>query len=244
MEELHSQNVFDNNPEKQWHFFSDQILDFVETRKIESKLFETVIRNGVDEIDESLFQKHYKITKREIKSILARFYKKKDGHFYLQEGISPERFMFIDDLLKFIRGTTTGGGAFDQSEIEEDFLKAITRFTKKYRIDTDLESIKRKMQDVVVCILCLLHNSNFKLFDGKIGKCYLGAQKDQATGIYLLGLIVNTENFIFHVISTSIDVRYYVSVKEEQMEEYSTSAIPWCVTERDVEGRLRLTPIA
>ena len=240
-DELTNEKVFQNNLDKPWSFFSDKILDYIDTNKIERKLFETIIKEGIEEIDDELFQQHYGLSKNEVRSIVSRFYTLDRNEYYLKEGLSEKSYLFIDDLLKFIRGTFTGKSAFDQAEIEKDILNAIDRLTKKLAINIDLNNIKKHLQDIVVCILCIVHDTDFVLFDKKIGKSYMSIHPAKDNSAFNLGLVVNTDNFIFQVISTSIDIKSYVEKIDNELDEYSMRPIPWFFSTRDKEGKLVLT---
>ncbi len=240
-EELTNEKVFEANHDKPWSFFSDKILDYIKTDKIDKTLFDTIIKEGIEEINDELFQKHYGLGKNDVRSIVSRFYIRNNNEYYLKEGISDKAYLFIDDLLKFIRGTITGKSAFDQTEIENDILNAIDRLTKKLSIEIELDEFKKHLTDIVVCILCIIHDTDFELFDKKIGKSYLSIHPAQDSEAFSLGLVVNTDNFIFQVISTSIDVRGYVDNVDNELGTFSMRPIPWCFSTRDENGRLRLT---
>ena len=240
-EELTNERVFENNHDKPWSFFSDQILDYIKTDTIEKNLFETIIKEGIEEIDDELFQKHYGLSRNEVKSIVSKFYIRDKNDYYLKEGISEKAYFFIDDLLKFIRGTFTGKSAFDQVEIETDVINAIDRLTKELSLTVDLNEFKKHLPDIVVCILCIIHDTDFELFDKKIGKSYLSVHPTKDGKTYSLGLVVNTDNFIFQIISTSIDSKDYLDNAEVELDTLSMSPIPWCFSTRDKDGKLRLT---
>jgi hypothetical protein len=240
-EELMNEKIFENNPDKPWSFFSDQILDYIKTDNIEKTLFETIIKEGIEEIEDELFQKHYGLNKNEVKSILSRFYIKNKNEYYLKEGISDKTYLFVDDLLKFIRGTFTGKSAFDQVEIETDIIKAVDRLTRELSIAIDINEFKKHLPDIIVCILCIIHDTDFELFDKKIGKSYLSVHPTKCNKVYNLGLVVNTDNFIFQIVSTSIDIKDYVDNLYSELDSFSMNPIPWCFSTRDKNGKLRLT---
>ena len=240
-EELTNEKVFENNQDKPWGFFSDKILDYIKTDKIEKTLFETIIKEGIEEIDDELFQKHYGLSKNDVKSIVSKFYIRNKNDYYLKEDISEKAYFFIDDLLKFIRGTFTGKSAFDQVEIETDILNAIVRLTSELSMTVDLNEFKKHLPDIVVCILCIIHDTDFELFDKKIGKSYLSIHPTKDNKTYNLGLVVNADNFIFQIVSTSIDVKDYVDTIENELDSFSMRPIPWCFSTRDNNGKLRLT---
>jgi uncharacterized membrane-anchored protein YjiN (DUF445 family) len=240
-QELINEKVFENNHDKPWSFFSDQILDYIKTDKIEKNLFETIIKEGIEEIDDELFQKYYGLRKNEVKSMISKFYVRDKSGYSLKKGISKKSYFLIDELLKFIRGTFTGKSAFDQSEIEIDILNAIERLTKELSLTVDLNEFKKHLSDIIVCILCIIHDTNFELFDKKIGQSYLSVHPTEDHKTFTLGLVVNTDGFVFQIISTSIDSKTYLDNIDIELDTLTMSQIPWCFSTRDKDGKLRLT---
>jgi hypothetical protein len=240
-EELIKEGVFQKNPEKPWNFFSDQILDYIETSKVDRKLFETVILEGINEIDENSFQKYYRLNKDQVRSTISKFYVQNNNGYRLKEGFSKDEYFFIDDLLKFIRGTFTGKSAFDQKEVEDDLVNAIVRLAALHSLSIDIPKLRNGLPDIVVCILCIIHDTDFILFDEKRAKSYLSVHEAHESGRFNIGLVVNADNFIFQIISTSIDVLNYLPTMETNIEELSMKPLPWCCANRDEHSKLLLT---
>ena len=242
-EELISEGLFEKNREKPWNFFSDQILDYIQTDRIERKLFETVIIEGINEIDEALFQKYYRLKKDEVKSTISKSYVQNKKEYLLRDGLSKSDYFLIDDLLKFIRGTFTGKSAFDQREIEDDLMNAILRLKSLYSLDIDMMHLKSALPDLIVCILCIIHDTDFILFDNTKAKSYLSVHEHGESGVFNIGLAINADNFIFQIISTSIPALNYIPIGDTNMEEFTLKPLPWCCAKRDDQSKLLLTKL-
>jgi hypothetical protein len=145
----------------------------------------------------------------------------------MQDGISEKEFAFVDDLLKFIRGTFTGRSAFEQLEIEQDLRSGIERLVQCYSIDADLYAIDKRLPDLVVCILSILYDTEFVLLNGKKANAYVSVHCDKHSGMFFLCLAVNVENFIFQIISTNIDARKYINGTDSQLKDFDMRPLPW-----------------
>lgn len=106
--------------------------------------------------------------------------------------------------MKFIRGTITGKPAFEQSEIIQEINKAVKEFCIRYSFVPIILS-DEALDDLVLCILCILHNATFELFDGAKGLSFLSVEKNQqAEDQSTLSLYAQTENFSFPIISSDL----------------------------------------
>lgn len=124
-----------DNPDKPWNFFSDKMLSYIQFEEIPKNLFEIIILEGIEEIDEFLFMEYYNQDKASIKKIITSSYQKYKGTYKLTPSITSKKKEFIDDLLKFIRCTITGKPAFNLSEIMDEINKAVNTFFIKHSWD-------------------------------------------------------------------------------------------------------------
>ena len=238
MENLKKNGVFENNKDKSWEFFSEKILSYINTNKIEKKLFEIIIKEGIEEIDDEMFLKFYKISKTEVKNFVLKFYKIEKGFYILKTEISEKEYKLLDDLLKFIRGTITGKSAFNQKDLETELLQGIERISNNEKLTINIEMIKESFESIVVCIISILHEANFILFDNSIAKSYLTLTKvnptEKGETLYL-SLHANADNFSFPIISTKINSEKYINETYEELENYENEKIPWIIAMRESE---------
>jgi hypothetical protein len=145
--------------------------------------------------------------------------------------------MFLDDLLKFIRGTITGNPAFTQKEIIDDFIRGLKKLNNELNHKLDLKKIKEHKNDLIVCILSLVHDSTFKLFDGKTGFVFLSITNGANPKICLSS---ETGIFFLLLITTEIDVQYYLDLNINEIKEFELLKLPWCNSIRNDKAQFKL----
>src|SRR5690606_24162344 len=64
-----TQEFIRENKDKPESFFSDAMLDFIKTEKIEKSLFELIIIGGIDDLENEMYNKFYKTNKKQVKSL-------------------------------------------------------------------------------------------------------------------------------------------------------------------------------
>lgn len=228
----------ENNKTKPWSFFTDTMLDYIQASKIEKFLFELLIISGIDDIDNELFVKHYRLSKREVKKLVTDSYKLNEGFYTPKTTITTKNFILLDDLLKFIRGTITGRPAFTEKEIVNDFIVGIKNFCKEIDYKVDYDKINNNSSDLIICIISILHESTFKLFDGTIGNGFLSLHpKDIDTVICLMS---KTGKYTLPLITTDISARQYIDYDLEIIKQFEYKSLPWNNCIRDKNGKLKL----
>ena len=170
---LNDDGIFVNNTDKPWSFFSDQMLSYIQTPKIKKDLFEIIIKEGIEEISEHLFLEYYKINKDKVRTIVFSAYVKANGYYQIKHEIKCRDYLFLDDLLKFMRGTTTGISAFNDVDLKKDLITCISRIISEQKLGLDLKNITNSFDSMIVCIISILHEATFKMFDGTTATSYL-----------------------------------------------------------------------
>jgi hypothetical protein len=242
-QKLKDAGVFEQNLDKPWEFFSEQLLAYIETPRIEKQLFEILIKEGIEEIPEELFLEYYKLPKAKLKEFVLKAYNIKNGFYILSPIIKGKSYLFIDDLLKFIRGTITGTSAFNQTDIENDFKQGIKRIIINEKIEIDFKRIENSLESIVVCIISILHEADFTLFDKSIAKSYVTVGRETSKKddqILYLSLYAETDNLSFPVISTSILATKYIKATNEEIGEFELKPMPWIIANRNNENILEL----
>lgn len=240
---LHDDGVFANNTDKPWSFFSDQMLSYIQTPQIKKEIFKIIIKEGIEEIPEHLFLKYYKINKHKVRTVIFSAYNKANGYYQIKPEIKGRDYLFLDDLLKFIRGTTTGISAFNDVDLKKDLMSGISRIVLEQKLGVDLGNITNFFDSVIVCIIPILHEATFKMFDGTTATSYLTVSvadplKEDKT--QYLSLNVQTPNFSFPIISTNIIATTYIEASNESLVVYEGMRIPWNYASRNEGMKLVL----
>ncbi len=236
-DKMHEEDFFNKHKDKPWSFFSEKILSYIHTERINKQLFEIIIKEGVEEIDDYLFEENYGINKNKVKKIINTSYKKEKDDYVLNKNIQGEKKLFIDDLLKFIRGTFTGKAAFNQKDIEHQLLSSLNRISNKISYPICLKTIQQNLDNVIVCILCVLHEAIFTLFDKSTAKSFLSVDKD-TNNETVLSLRATASNFSFPIISTSIKVDTYLT--EDEKRKFEFNSFNYSSLQRDKKNKLKL----
>lgn len=235
--------TFAKNSDKPFSFFSNQILDYIQTERIKRDLFDIIIREGLEEIPDDLFLQHYKINKDKVRAIVTSSYVKSNGYYQVKPKIKGNDFLLLDNLLKFIRGTITGISAFNEKDLKLDLLSGITRIIETLQIEIGIDEIVSQFDNIIVCIISILHESTFRMFDGTVATAYMTVSRADALEENItqyLSLNIQTPNFSFPLISTDILVKKYVSFDDDYIKRYEGIILPWNYIERNEENRLML----
>lgn len=240
----HTKKVMTNefmeiNKGKPESFFTDAMLSYIKPDKIEKELFELLILSGINDIENELFQKYYKLPKKQVKRLITNAYRLDIGYYIPKTTITQKELLIIDDLLKFIRGTITGKPAFTGNEIFNDLLNGLKRLSSEIQYKTDYDKIKKNKSDIIVCIISLLHDSTFKLFDGTRGVGFISFHpKNEDTEICLMS---NAGKYTLPLITTDISAKSYIDSDLKTIKEFEFKNSPWNNCIRDINMKLKLT---
>ncbi|WP_370425292.1 hypothetical protein [Tenacibaculum dicentrarchi] len=228
----------EENKDKPERFFTDIILDFIKTEKIEKSLFELIILRGIDDLENEMYSKYYKTNKKRVKSLIINSYELVKENYLIKESIDRKEFLYIDDLLKFIRGTVTGKPAFYSHDIKNDFIRAIKKLSVELKHTLNIKEFNKNIDDVILTIITLLQDAQFKLFDGEIGHSFMALHpNDNGSEIYLIG---KTGKFSMPLIGTNLKAKKYISKENFETEINNISEIPWTNIYRKENGKIEL----
>lgn len=231
-------DFIEKNKTKPERFFTDAMLSYIQPEKIKKDLFELLILSGIDDIDNELFLKYYKLNKKQVKSLVTKAYKLYCGNYIPKTTLSQTDFTLLNDLLKFIRGTITGKPAFTEKEIINDFNIGLKRLCAKINYRADFDKIEKNKDDIIVCIISLLDDSTFKLFDGTNGIGFISVHpRDNDPEICLMS---HTGKYTLPLISTEIKARNYIDCERDEIMEYEFKKLPWNSCIRNESNKLKL----
>lgn len=240
VEKIADPSFINAHKDKPDSFFTDQILSYIETNKIDKILFNIIIIEGINEIDNYLFIKFYGKNKEEIERIIRNSYRKEGKNYILNSSVSDDNKRFLDDVLKFIRGTITGKAAFNQSDIKEQLISGLTRISNQANISINISKVEDNFSDLMVCILCILHDAQFNLFDESKAHSFISIEKGKS-GELELCLRADANNFSFPIVSTNIPISEYVKETEEALLAMEFKELPYIRANRNEAGNLELS---
>jgi hypothetical protein len=203
------------------------------------------VQNSLADIREELLIENYRLTKKDIRKILYNYYTKSNG-YYILKPLSKEAFLRLEDLLKFLRGTITTQGVVTQVEITRDLKSAIKKLNKLPGLSLNVNLIDEVIEPIVVCIIALLHDSDFIMYDDHKAKSFLSIHgqnldmdiRPPKFEYFTLTLMIDADSFIFPILTTSILYENYIE-SSINPEELNLQRVPWVFTKR-VDGRLKL----
>ncbi|QXU50952.1 hypothetical protein KYG33_07875 [Chryseobacterium sp. D764] len=269
---------------------SDFMLDGVGIDKVETKLFDILYRDGLEDIHEDHLIKYTGFNKRQAKKYLDDNYSKTNGYYYLK-ALQTERAIInlmllpnkknidkrefensikqgleltekikntVDRLQRVIRGVIFYDSVFEAKSLNNEFNTVFENVLKLFDIDLSyIEDISDNSNDILLCIMALLHDSTFEFYDKNSAKVYLCAYlegnikkpiAETANNIFERGVLALYINYNFENSSNSyplyvsdLKLQTYVSLEDFTKSPINNSIdeIPWISAER-VNGKLIL----
>lgn len=218
------------NIKTEWDY-SAAVLSSISTDRIKSDLFKILFIDGIEDIEDKVLKKYYKVGKTEILKLLNDSYFQVDGHHILKNLKSRN---LIDDILKFIRGYVSGNTAFKQTEFNKELEISIKRIIDKFKVDGKyLESFIAHRSKILLCIMCLLHDARLTFYDKNEGRIFL------TTNDGSLALATDKTIFKFYLFVSDIKIHYYLE-QGSKIEHTDMDEISWINARRDKNNRLLL----
>lgn len=206
VDEQHLKNDFKITKETTEEELSDYMLGGISIEKIDSKLFNILYRDGLDDLSESHLIKYTGFTKKQAEKYLNDSYIKIENHYYLKvlktekmisllqelpkEKADKEKELnesieqslaltkkirqSVDSLQKVIRGAIKFTSVFETSSLSEDFKNNFEKILYQFEINqkyTDI--IEDNIQEILVCLMTLMHDSTFEFYDKNIATVHL-----------------------------------------------------------------------
>ncbi len=221
------------NIKTEWDY-SHAVLSSISVDKIESKLFKILFIDGIEDIAEATLKKYYKMGRKgrkDILKILDVSYFQSDGYHILK---NIKHRTIIEDILKFIRGAVSGKSAFEESTLVKDLESAVKNMIGVFNIDsTYLQSFKAQRKNIVLCIMCLLHDARLTFYDGNEARIFLTLNDKR------LALATEGTVFQFSFFTSSLEIQSFIT-QEEFLDIDEHKELPWINAKRNLEGKLVL----
>lgn len=143
-------------------------LDIV---NIPEKLYNTLLKYGVEKINDEDFFKGVGIKKRKFQEILKKNYKLRN-----KKAILENRFMFNEMIkgINYLIGNIEIKSVFSQKEFIDELKSAIEILQEEFKIIGDYsKAIEDNSNDIMICLISLLHDAKITLFNNEVGKLYI-----------------------------------------------------------------------
>jgi len=165
----------------------------------------------------------------------------------------------IDSLQKVIRGAIHFRSVFETDSLNNDFEANFTRIFDDFNIDSKYTNIIRdNIQEILVCLMTLIHDSTFEFYDKNTARVYLCVYDEyrenktmtQKEILYKNGVLALYTNYKFKDKSHSFplfvsDIKLENHIDHESFMkeniESSITEIPWISAKRD-NNKLKLKP--
>lgn len=165
----------------------------------------------------------------------------------------------MDGIQKAIRGAIFSNSVFETETFRNEIVTAITQVIDKFRIDRKyIDDIKENCDDILLCIMTLLHDSKFIFFDKNEAKIFLCFYMDYnyeearkpdynsdevlyekgVIALYILG----KRSITFPLFVSDLPIKQYLSYENYKSKPMTSSISEtiWTTANR-IDKRLQLT---
>lgn len=185
-------------------------------RAFEKKYFKTVLVGGMDDFDDSFFERVIGKGRVEVAQLVASNYKKVDGKFLLRSTHNKDiiKVIFILETSVQFRPLILGNEILDQLRV------ALRRITSDLGLEQlEVEQVFSRKDELFLAILGLLHDISFVWNGTTIGRSFLSVQESK------IGLSCdfypNGKSFSFPLVGTASLIENYVEDGEAVVGELS-----------------------
>lgn len=246
IKELMDSGFFEENKDKPESFFSRKFLDYIDFKKISKKDFKIYITDALEDLDEDFVEEQTTYKKEFIRMLISISYKQENGYHILKSNLKKESVRIMDELLLFIRGAITTKSVFTQKEIISDFIKISSKLNSE---DLSKPQYRQSKDDLIVCIMAMLHDRRFKLDKNETANCYLHVENgninfenlpnDQKK--WTLNVNVKAANFGFPIITSDLKPENYIPNFDKLYGSALTmESVKEVYTKRNHQGKLEL----
>jgi hypothetical protein len=147
---------------------SDEPLNI---RRIESGLYKAIVLGSLEIFPEKEIKEKLGKSKQQCLQTLKECYKKIDGVYELQ---SVPKFKEAINIVNLINSYYEFKYAFNPDSLISQFQYCLKKSSQSLSISFDAKTfLKNHRNDIILCLMCLIHSSKFKLFDKTEGHCEL-----------------------------------------------------------------------
>lgn len=268
---------------------SDFMLGGVSMEKIESKLFNILYVDGLDDLPENHLKKYTGFSKHEVKKLFSDYYVKKDGFHYLTTNKTERMISMlrslpdektqketdelhnaeilvkrikkqIDSVQKVVRGAIYYNSVFETKTLLKEIEITISQVIKQLKIDRRFINVfKEKINDILLCIMTLLHDAKFVFYDKNFARSYLCIYQkpnlerttnlDTKNDLYNSGVLAlyisyssGKKTIKIPLFVSDLQIKDYLDIKsyETKKTDLNNNEICWITASR-LENKLQLT---
>ena len=219
-------------------------------REVQKKIFEDLIQYGIEKADEEKLVQRCNMTKDQLGIMFKQSYsyKRRESKYVLiKDNNIPKIVKLLNVLLSEIRFEE----AFTESELSEDIVNEMINIGKYVMPEYDLKpNLQSRRSELILCLLSILNDSKFKLFDGTIASSQLVANLPPPYSAntkfedYILALTVSVKvkqsTMTFYIVSTNLRI---AECFDEHVKLVPHKPMPNCVALRNEKGDLKLCMI-
>ncbi len=225
----------------------DFLLSGIDLNKIDKNIFEILFLDGLSDISSKVFKEYYPLTKKQIDQLIRKSYTLDNSKkFYFIKPYS--KVLILEDALKFIMGTIEASVIFDQKTFEKEIITAIEKIVNEYNFDKSyIGYVKCNLKSILLCILCLLHDSKFLFHDKHIATCFLSIYSpqeqftnDNAGNESYISLVSDDMGINMPIFVSNLKAHEYI-FDNEFNDHMQMKRIPWINTIRDKDNKLVLS---
>lgn len=148
----------------------------LQMQKMRFSLFKALFIDGVDLGDEEFIKKQSGLNKHKAKEEAKKNYKCKDGICTLKPS---KDYTKLEGVLKGVLNCMSFKVGVDNQNILTEFKDGLQKTIENLNLDYEVNSlISGKEEEILICIMCLLHSHDFLLYDKEIGSCELSLRAD------------------------------------------------------------------
>lgn len=132
-----------------------------------------------------------------------------------------------------------GLGVISYDGLQQELHRALKRITGELNLTTFNSKLFRQQFDsIFVCVLALLHDAKFKLYDGTEARAHLALHSDRAAPhhppalSYTLTLMAKTPSLSFPLITSDIVYTRFIDEAGIQPADFDLQPIPWVHAQR------------
>jgi len=211
--------------------------------KIKSPIFKALILGGIKNYPEKKLQSDLNLNQKVCLKILNETYTVVNGYHVLKEF---KNISIITQIFNLVFSLFQTKLILSEDKIISQFEYCFKQINLNLKLNFNYkEFLKNNAPQFLLCIICILHSRQFKLFDGKIGKCEIGLVKDDSQTSWALNLNANVDvelqkhiSICWSIISLQKNVAQFVPGLENSSDTEKILPLKYFNAIRNEEGKL------
>lgn len=147
-----------------------------DVNKIPKKLFETLILKGIEKVNSAILYSHTSLTQENFIRIIKTNYKIRNNFALL------EKRKNFDEMIRginFLLSNVNIKSVFNQEDFINELKTALSDIQLYVGLsDEHIVAVEENANDIMVCIIALLHDGKVTLFDNSVGRLQISLIPD------------------------------------------------------------------